>query len=706
MAVKDKLISNEVLKAVNDNMQGQVTDLKSALSTSLITTRMHNTAFEYGYIYYAPHTFIAGRDYRIDVVYDTPNEAYTSTDTNFSTITSAWLSSHNDSDIVETITGSSNLSNDVLDTINLVYHCNADSSGLAYYLGTTLHANTITISDITDIKPTKRYVKFPSNRNGTGATFSVELKEDVPYMLRVQNTNNSRKKLEFTAIDKIEFTQLERIFGGTVAAGTDAYYEFVPDDDWYLVVTSTVTSGLSWELYYDAEAYNKASGLFTKAEDLIGYKQIQTGKTSEGGSGFYAIPSVGFIKDKDYLINIKKPDGSDVQFTGLAFGSYNGAVNDRTMVDETITELPGINCGDNYYFKYTPNGNADNLLIYIANSPSAIAIIKVYTCTENDYYVNPVFKKRDTSDPTIFDGHDGYYYCMGSPWLATDYGMLRSADLIHWDNTGVYPFDSSVTELLATYTMGLWAPDFAYINGTYLMYISLVKNAQTSIIAVCKSRTPFGKYTLAGTIADSTLLNINDVIDPNVVIGDDGNTYMFFGSVGGVHRLKLADDGLSADGTPVHVAGTSDESSSRINVFEGSYLYYRNGYWYLFVSSGNFNLYSYALRVGRSSSISGTFTDKSGNNMTLGYAETLTFTASTDVFNGPGHNGLIFTDKTGKTYMFYHSHDVGSQYLFNTSLSNNIKSRMLFLQELKWDADGWPHFDDSKPINIDSRPVI
>ena len=30
MAVKDKLISNEVLKAVNDNMQGQVTDLKSA----------------------------------------------------------------------------------------------------------------------------------------------------------------------------------------------------------------------------------------------------------------------------------------------------------------------------------------------------------------------------------------------------------------------------------------------------------------------------------------------------------------------------------------------------------------------------------------------------------------------------------------------------------------------------------------------------
>lgn len=31
MAVKDKLISNEVLKAVNDNMQGQVTDLKSAV---------------------------------------------------------------------------------------------------------------------------------------------------------------------------------------------------------------------------------------------------------------------------------------------------------------------------------------------------------------------------------------------------------------------------------------------------------------------------------------------------------------------------------------------------------------------------------------------------------------------------------------------------------------------------------------------------
>lgn len=41
MAVKDKLISNEVLKAVNDNMQGQVSDLKSAydtLDTGLLQT--------------------------------------------------------------------------------------------------------------------------------------------------------------------------------------------------------------------------------------------------------------------------------------------------------------------------------------------------------------------------------------------------------------------------------------------------------------------------------------------------------------------------------------------------------------------------------------------------------------------------------------------------------------------------------------------
>jgi len=37
MAVKDKLISNEVLKAVNDNMQGQVTDLKSAIGADMVT---------------------------------------------------------------------------------------------------------------------------------------------------------------------------------------------------------------------------------------------------------------------------------------------------------------------------------------------------------------------------------------------------------------------------------------------------------------------------------------------------------------------------------------------------------------------------------------------------------------------------------------------------------------------------------------------
>lgn len=40
MAVKDKLISNEVLKAVNDNMQGQVTDLKSAFDTNYTYTKV------------------------------------------------------------------------------------------------------------------------------------------------------------------------------------------------------------------------------------------------------------------------------------------------------------------------------------------------------------------------------------------------------------------------------------------------------------------------------------------------------------------------------------------------------------------------------------------------------------------------------------------------------------------------------------------
>ena len=73
--------------------------------------------------------------------------------------------------------------------------------------------------------------------------------------------------------------------------------------------------------------------------------------------------------------------------------------------------------------------------------------------------------------------------------------------------------------------------------------------------------------------------------------------------------------------------------------------------------------------------------------MTEGFATTLLQSTESDTFFGPGHNGEIFTDKTGKTFMLYHCH----------SKKAPPHLRFLMLQEILWGADGWPYFKDGKP---------
>lgn len=126
----------------------------------------------------------------------------------------------------------------------------------------------------------------------------------------------------------------------------------------------------------------------------------------------------------------------------------------------------------------------------------------------------------------------------------------------------------------------------------------------------------------------------------------------------------------------------------RERVFEGAYLYRRDGWWYLFASSGYYSNHSYSIRVGRARRLTDDFTDRSGRKMKEAFAEKILSSNEGDRFFGPGHNGEIFTSKSGRTYMLYHCHD---------ELGKPSNHRMLFLQEIFWHEDGWPFFKPSRP---------
>lgn len=313
-----------------------------------------------------------------------------------------------------------------------------------------------------------------------------------------------------------------------------------------------------------------------------------------------------------------------------------------------------------------------------------LSLLFVALLTPAQEIKNPVWPK-DWPDPTVWQSEDGKYYSVAT----NPRRMLTSDDLFHWEMTDISPIDENSWHRMQQISRHYWAPDVVVVNGQRLLYITLYNSAQDSNIGVLKEVSP-GHFEFHGVIIRGTENKIEDTIDPEVLTDPKtGKVWLFFGSVGGIHRIELEKDGLSVKkGAKYrHVAGlTVHENPSRSQVFEGCYLHYRNGYWYMFVSSGFYGDHTYRLQVGRSRKLTGTFRNREGERMTKGFATPVIQSEEGDFFYGPGHCGEIF-EKEGRDYIFYHCH--------NKAVRPN--HRPIMLQEIKWDEDGWPYVEGGKP---------
>jgi len=303
---------------------------------------------------------------------------------------------------------------------------------------------------------------------------------------------------------------------------------------------------------------------------------------------------------------------------------------------------------------------------------------------------NPVYG-GNAPDPTIWQADDGMYYCCATPGGGRGL-ILQSKNLVKWESSGKRPFSEEMIEVIHKEFKNIWAPDMIRLNGKWMFYVTLYNSARDSAIAVFSSDNATGPFEDMHVITRSKETNIKDTIDPEVVKDPDtGKLWLFFGSIGKMHRVELKPDGLSVvdNAQYVHVAGLdSDQNRSRSKVYEGCYLYRRDGWWYLFASCGWYNNHTYSLVVGRSKTLDGEFVDKEGKPMKEGNATKILRSDAGDEFYGPGHNGEIITDGDGKTYMFYHCHQASL---------NKGWLRNLHLQEILWGEDGWPYFETGKP---------
>lgn len=302
----------------------------------------------------------------------------------------------------------------------------------------------------------------------------------------------------------------------------------------------------------------------------------------------------------------------------------------------------------------------------------------------NDSYYNPIMQ-ISLPDPTIIRAQDGNFYLFATE-DTRNVPIYRSADLVRWQFAGTAFTDN--TRPTFEPNGGIWAPDINYINGKYVLYYSMSVwgGEWTCGIGVATAASPQGPFTDKGKLFRSDEIAVQNSIDP-FYIEENGKKHLFWGSFRGIYTIELAADGLSVkEGAEKRrIAGTA---------FEGVYIHKKNNYYYLFASIGSccegVNS-TYKMVVGRSPSLFGPYVDKEGKEMMEnGYSIVIN---PNDRFVGNGHNSEIVQDVDGNDWILYHGVDV-----------KNPKGRVLLMDQMKWDVNGWPFIEGGTPSKQASLP--
>ena len=278
-------------------------------------------------------------------------------------------------------------------------------------------------------------------------------------------------------------------------------------------------------------------------------------------------------------------------------------------------------------------------------------------------------------DPSaIFQASNNTYY-----EFQTGLGAKMSTNLTTWTAAAV-PFTAPAW--LQTSVPGvtdLWAPDISYVNGQYHLYYagSTFGSNRSCIGHATRASLNTGSWADLGAVICSNVGTSDNwnAIDPNVIIDTNGTPWLDFGSFwSGIKIIQLDQNGARVGtGAPTAIAARPSNGGA----LEGPFIIRRCGYYYLFTSwdtccKGASSTYN--MRVVRSASVTGPYSDKAGTAATSGGG---TLIAQGDAtWAGPGGQSVMIVGT--KAYLVYHAY----------TMSNGTAT--LRIADLVWDASGWP----------------
>lgn len=305
------------------------------------------------------------------------------------------------------------------------------------------------------------------------------------------------------------------------------------------------------------------------------------------------------------------------------------------------------------------------------------------------YYHNPVIP-YDAPDPSVIRTDDGTYYLYAT---GNGYSIFKSTDMVNWTRVGTAFTDQTWPSAIRNNRRGdLWAPEIRRMGDKYVLFYTLwFGDVKYSVIGYAVADSPEGPFTDKGILIDSQEIGIEQSID-QYVYGEDGRYWIFWGSFRNLYVMEL-------DIEPGCVISPKSDTLQQFagTAFEGTNIYRRGDWYYFFGSTGDFSggaESTYKTVVARSRDLLGPYVDKSGRTILDNASEVIL--DRNDKFSGPGHNAGLIEDADGKTWMFYHAYD----------LSNPGAGRMGMLDEVLWDADGWPYISGGVPSSGAQAPRV
>lgn len=286
-----------------------------------------------------------------------------------------------------------------------------------------------------------------------------------------------------------------------------------------------------------------------------------------------------------------------------------------------------------------------------------------------------------THDPSIAEDHGAYYvFATGAAYpprpegapmpppgtpRPTPIGQLPircSNDLLAWKRCGaVFPVIPEWIHEMSPKTRDLWAPDISFYDGLYHLYYAFsVFGKNTSGIALATNVTldassPDYKWIDRGLVLRSLETDDFNAIDPNLILDAKGEAWLCFGSFWSGIKMRHLDRKtglLSTTDTKTYALASrlstpatgvrSPELPPDTEAVEAPFIFAHGGYYYLFVS---WDLCcrglksTYRTMVGRSTSVTGPYLDRSGKSMEAGGGSPLLTANST--WLGPGGESLI-----------------------------------------------------------------